>query len=96
MGKFKLKVAKFVADKFFKEEVKELKESYYLREKSKVEKEIKALENNLIYIQKEYRNLQQKKFIESVNADLSKQQIKEEQQEKSNNKNKDPFADWGV
>lgn len=96
MGKFKLKVAKFVADKFFKEEVKELKESYYLKEKSKVEKEIKALENNLLCIQKEYRNLQQKKFIESVNVDLSKQEIKEKQQEKSNSKAKDPFSDWGV
>lgn len=100
MGKIKMTIARFVADKFFKEEVKDLKDRYYGQEKSKVQSEIRVLENNLIGMQKEYSALQNQKFLEVVNSDLQNQKTKEQQQEQSRattkENSKDPFADWGI
>lgn len=97
MGKLKTKIAKFIADKFFKKEVKEIKDKYYEDERAKVFREIEDLENGLKDIQNEYRALQREKFMESVNADLKENtQENNMEQAKQNNKIKDPFADWGV
>lgn len=96
MSKLKMTVARFVVDKFFSSEVKGLKESYYHAEKSKVERELRSLENSLTNMQREYQNLQQQKFIETVNADLSKHHSQEKEQSKSKENTKDPFADWEV
>ena len=97
MGKLKTKIAKFIADKFFKKEVKEIKDRYYDDERAKVFREIEELENGLKDIQVEYRALQREKFTESVNADLKENtQENNMEQAKQNNKIKDPFADWGV
>lgn len=94
MGKIKSKVANFFVDRFFKEEVKELKDRYYSEEKNKVTNEIRSLENSLVNIQNEYKNLQHQKFNEMVNSDLSKQQTQDKVQEKNVVQEKDPFADW--
>lgn len=96
MGKIKTGIAKFIVDKFLQEEINALKEQYYQDEKNRFRGDLKRLEDTLLQVQKEYLKLQNTKFVEAVNVDLSKSNSLSNVNEQTKDNAKNPFDDWGV
>ncbi|MDK0672299.1 hypothetical protein P5E71_15035 [Clostridium perfringens] len=90
-----------IAHKVFKKEIQQIKEQCYHQEKQNVANEYKKLESSYMQLQKDYSNLAQQKFIESVNADLQRaqnleqnlEQTKQHEKEKAPNL-ENPFDNW--
>lgn len=96
MGKIKTGIAKFICNKFLQEEINALKEQYYIEEKNRFKGDLKRLEDTLREVQREYLKLQNTKFIEAVNVDLSKGNFVDNSKEQTLSNAKNPFDDWGV
>lgn len=96
MGKIKTGIAKFICNKFLQEEINALKEQHYIEEKNRFKGDLKRLEDTLREVQREYLKLQNTKFIEAVNVDLSKGNFVDNSKEQTLSNAKNPFDDWGV